>query len=196
MRMVLASGSPRRRQLLDQLGLEFEVHRAEVDESRYPDEEPEKYVERLARAKAEQAVDAGRLVVAGDTAVVLEGRVLGKPVHAEEARSMLRRLEGHTHEVVTALAVAIWDEGPSVISLVDVASVEFLPMTAEEIADYVNTGEPFDKAGAYGLQGVGGRFVKGISGHPSTVIGLPIHLLPRLIAAHGHDLSSFGGRVS
>lgn len=196
MRLVLASGSPRRRELLDQLGLDFEIHAAEVDESRFPDEEPERYVERIARAKAEKAADEDRLVVAGDTTVVLEGKVLGKPAHAEEARSMLRRLEGQSHEVLTALAVAAWEAGPRVLSLVDVVSVEFLPMTADEIVEYVNTGEPLDKAGAYALQGIGGRFVKGISGHPSTVIGLPIHLLARLVSAHGHDLSSFGRPIN
>ena len=196
MRLTLASGSPRRRALLDQLGLDFDIYAAEVDESRFPDEEPERYVERIARAKAEKAADADRLVVAGDTTVVLKGKVLGKPAHAEEARSMLRRLEGQTHEVLTGLAVASWEAGPRVLSLVDSASVEFLPMTADEIADYVNTGEPLDKAGGYALQGAGGRFVKGISGHPSTVIGLPIHLLSRLVSAQGHDLSSFARPIN
>ena len=196
MKLTLASRSPRRRELLDQLGLDFEVEDVEVDESRFPDEEPERYVERIARAKAEKAADVGRLVVAGDTTVVLKGKVLGKPVHGEEARSMLRRLDGQRHEVLTALAVATWAGGPRVLSLVDVVSVDFLPMTADEIADYVNTGEPLDKAGAYALQGTGGRFVKRISGHPSTVIGLPIHLLAKLVSAHGHDLSSFARPIS
>jgi septum formation protein len=191
MRLVLASRSPRRQGLLDQMGLDFDIDPIEVDESRYPEEEPEKYVERMGRAKAERAAADGRLVIAGDTAVVSEGRVIGKPSHPEEARSMLRRLQGRSHEVVTAMAVAAWDRTSHVLSLVDVAAVELSPMTDGEIAEYVETGEPLDKAGAYALQGLGGRFVRAVSGHPSTVIGLPIHLLPRLIAAHGHDLSSF-----
>lgn len=191
MRLVLASGSPRRRALLETLGLDFEVDPSEVDETRLPDEAPAAYVERVARSKASSAAAPGRLVVAADTTVVHEGRVMGKPAHPEEARAMLRKLQGETHEVLTGLAVAWWDEGASLQAIVDVSTVEMVPMTEDEIADYVASGEPMDKAGAYALQGLGGIFVQRVIGSPFTVIGLPIHLLNRLMSAAGAGLSHF-----
>lgn len=130
-------------------------------------------------------------MLAADTVVVHDGRVLGKPSHPEEARSMLRRLQGDRHEVFTAVAVCGWSDGPDLHSAVDVTEVVFLSMTEDEIADYVSTGEPMDKAGAYALQGSGGLFVEAVIGSPFTVIGLPIHLLPRLLAKTGHSLDSF-----
>jgi septum formation protein len=191
MRLVLASGSPRRKDLLDHLGLGFEVRAPHVDESRLPEEQPAAYVERVARAKAEEVVAEGMIVVAADTAVVHEGKILGKPGHPEEARAMLRRLQGDTHEVFTGLAVAWLEDGLRIESLVDVSTVTMLPMTEEEIAWYVGTGEPLDKAGAYALQGIGGMFVSKVMGSPSTVVGLPVHLLGRLIAAAGADVTRF-----
>jgi septum formation protein len=191
MRLVLASGSPRRKDLLDHLGLGFEVRAPHVDESRLPEEQPAAYVERVARAKAEEVVAEGMIVVAADTAVVHEGKILGKPGHPEEARAMLRRLQGDTHEVFTGLAVAWLEDGLRIESLVDVSTVTMLPMTEEEIAWYVGTGEPLDKAGAYALQGIGGMFVSKVMGSPSTVVGLPVHLLRRLIAAAGADVTRF-----
>jgi septum formation protein len=191
MRLVLASSSPRRRDLLSTLQLEFEVQPGEIDETRFPDESPADYVDRVARAKALAAVGEGLIVIAADTTVVHEGRIMGKPGHPEEARAMLRRLSGDIHEVFTAVAVGSWEDGPQVRSIVDVAQVEMMPMTDEEIAGYVDTGEPMDKAGAYALQGLGGIFVSRVDGSPFTVIGLPIHLLPRLIAASGMEMSSF-----
>jgi len=187
-RLILASGSPRRAALLNQLGLEFEVRPADVDESRRPDEAAGAYVERLAREKAQEVVEPGLVVIAADTAVVHEGHVLGKPSHPEEARSMLRRLQAGVHEVFTGVAVAGNGE---VESLVDITEVRMLPLTDEEVADYVDTGEPMDKAGSYALQGMGGVFVESISGSPFTVVGLPIHLLPRLVAGVGADLQRF-----
>jgi septum formation protein len=195
MRMVLASGSPRRRELMERLGLEFEVQPPEVDESRLPDEAPAAYVERVARAKAGAVAAEGLLVVAADTTVVHEGRVMGKPGHPEEARAMLRRLSGDVHEVFTGLAVGAWDQGFEVRTVVDIAEVEMIPMTDEEIAWYVDTGEPLDKAGSYALQGLGGVFVNKVVGSPFTVVGLPIHLLARLVAASGEDLTRFRTRV-
>ncbi len=191
MRLVLASSSPRRRELFERLGLEFEVEASEVDESRSPDESPGAYVDRVARKKAAAVAGPDRLVVAADTTVVHEGHVLGKPAHPEEARAMLRRLEGDRHEVFTGLAVAAWDSRIRLNSTVDVTEVNMMPMTADEIADYVTSGEPMDKAGAYALQGTGGRFVEGIRGSPFTVIGLPIHLLPRMISHTGSNFESF-----
>lgn len=177
--------------MLERLGLSFDVQPADVDETRWPGEAPAVYVERVAVEKAKAVAGPGRLVLAADTAVVHEGRVLGKPAHPEEARSMLRSLQGDRHEVFTGLAVAGWDGGATVDSLVDVTLVTFLPMTEDEIADYVEGGEPMDKAGAYALQGAGGRFIKAVEGSPFTVIGLPIHLIPRLVSHRGHDFSSF-----
>ena len=192
MRLILASGSPRRAGLLRQVGLDFEISAPDVDESRYPDEEPVLYVERIARAKVEGLVAADAVVVGGDTAVVHEGKVLDKPAHPEEARGMLRRLQGNAHDVMTGVAVGALSSNEVVLrTLVDIAEVEMLAMTGDEIADYVATGEPLDKAGAYALQGIGGRFVKRVSGSPSTVIGLPLHLLARLFEAVGSDLSMF-----
>lgn len=187
MSLVLASQSPRRRELLERLGLSFTVEVPEIDETRLPEEQPGETAERLARAKAKEVCGPGQIVVAADTLVVHEGHALGKPAHPAEARSMLQRLQGDRHEVFTALAVAHWEDGPVLESVVDVVEVVFLPMTDDEIADYVATGEPMDKAGAYAIQGVGGRFVKSVRGSPFTVIGMPIHLLARLLARAGFE---------
>lgn len=192
MRLVLASSSPRRAELLERIGLSFETAPADVDETRRPDESPGVYVERLAREKAEASSGPEAVVVGADTAVVHKGHVLGKPGHPEEARAMLRSLQGATHEVFTGLAVA--HEG-EVASLVDVTEVRMATMTSDEIADYVDTGEPMDKAGSYALQGRGGLFVESVAGSPFTVIGMPLHLLPRLVSRVGGDLRMFQRRV-
>lgn len=191
MRLILASASPRRQELLRQLRLDFEVVPTDVDETRFPDEPPAAYVERVARAKAEAVAGPGLIVVGADTTVVHEGRIMGKPGHPEEARAMLRHLQGDVHEVFTGLAVASWDGAARTRSAVDMAEVHFLSMTGDEIARYVESGEPLDKAGSYALQGRGGAFVRKVNGSPFTVIGLPIHLLPRLVAASGTDIDVF-----
>jgi septum formation protein len=192
MRLVLASGSSRRAALLAQSGLMFQVVEPQVDESRLPDEAPGVYVERLAREKALAVLAPDAVVIGADTVVVHEGRLMGKPAHPEEARSMLRRLEGDTHEVFTGLAVAAVD-GSSMIteSIVDNTRVAMLPMTEGEIDGYISSGEPMGKAGAYALQGTGGLLVESITGSPFTVIGLPIHLLPRLLARVGVPIENF-----
>lgn len=191
MRLVLASGSPRRSELLERLGLVFDVEPADVDETRLPGEAPGVYVERVAIDKASKSAGPDRLVIAADTAVVHDGRVLGKPGHPEEARAMLRLLQGERHEVFTGVAVVSWDGEMKVDSAVDVTDVVMLPMTDDEIADYVSGGEPMDKAGAYALQGAGGRFVEAVEGSPFTVVGLPLHLIPRLISHSGCEFASF-----
>lgn len=195
MRLVLASGSLRRARLLEQLGVSFQVVEPEVEESRLPGESPGVYVERLAREKTLAALAPEAVVVAADTMVVHEGKVLGKPAHPEEARSMLRRLQGDTHEVFSGLAVSVM-EGSSTMtqSAVDTTRVAMLTMTEEEIDGYVSLGEPMGKAGAYALQGVGGLFVEAVTGSPYTVIGLPIHLLPRLLARVGAGIDDFRTR--
>lgn len=194
MKLVLASRSPQRAALLDQLGLDYEVRPADLDESRRPDEIAGDYVERLATEKALSVVAEGSVVIAADTAIAHEGHILGKPAHPAEAMSTLRRLQANVHEVFTGVAVAWGDE---IRSLVDVTDVRMVAMTDEEIADYVDSGEPMDKAGSYALQGFGGLFVEAISGSPFTVIGLPIHLLPRLLAQTGSGIHRFqrGRRV-
>lgn len=188
MRLVLASGSSRRADLMSRLGVEFSIEPADVDEGRRPNEPAATYVERLAREKSLAVSDPETVAIGADTAVVHGGQIMGKPAHPQEARTMLERLQGDVHEVFTGVAVSRGDE---VWSLVDVTEVEMLPMTEEEIADYVTTGEPMDKAGAYALQGRGGLHVSAIRGSPFTVIGLPIHLLPRLLAQCGADLAHF-----
>lgn len=187
----MASGSPRRRQLLETLGLDFDVEPTDVDETRMPGEPPGVYVERVAIDKATAAAGPDRVVIAADTAVVHEGNVMGKPGHPEEARAMLRLLQGDSHEVFTGVAAASWDGEVKVDSTVDVTEVTLLSMTDDEIADYVSGGEPMDKAGAYALQGSGGRFVESVDGSPFTVIGLPVHLVARLVSHSGHDFGSF-----
>lgn len=190
-RLILASSSPRRKDLLTTLGLKFDVVNPEVDEHRHPEEEPFDYVTRVARAKAESAVVGGAVVIAADTIVVIDGQVLGKPGHPEEAKAMLRRLGGVTHEVLTGVAVARSTDIVQVVTAVESTLVKFLPMTDDEILDYVATGEPMDKAGAYALSGWGAIFVEAVHGSPSGVIGLPLHTTARLLRGLGLDLLSF-----
>jgi septum formation protein len=193
MKLILASSSPRRKELLESLGLEFEVVAPEVDELRLPGEEPWDYVERIARVKAAVASDAESLVIGADTTVVLDGRVMGKPVHPDEARQMLNRLSGLTHEVLTGVAVTL---GSETVSAVESTLVRFLSLTDEEISDYIQSGEPMDKAGAYALGGLAALFVDRIEGSPSSVIGLPLHTTARLCRAVGVELLSFTRRAS
>jgi septum formation protein len=187
--LVLASGSPRRADILATAGLDFDILEPGVDETRRPDETPETYVERLARAKAEAVAGDGVIAIGADTVVVAQGRILGKPGHPEEARSMLRELQGGRHIVLTGLAVSgLGPDGPATLSVVDSTEVVMGSMTEEEISGYVAGGEPMGKAGAYALQGRGGLFVEAVHGSPYTVIGLPVHLLPRLLLGLGHDI--------
>lgn len=188
MKLVLASSSLRRADLLSQIGLEFIMRPPGVDETRMPDEPAPGYVERLAREKALAAAEPGCVVIGADTAVVHQGRVLGKPAHPQEARSMLNRLGGDTHEVFTGMAVV---NGEEIRSVVDVTEVKMLPITDGEVDEYVDGGEPMGKAGSYALQGEGAVFVESITGNPYTVIGLPIHLLPRLLRQVDAGLEHF-----
>jgi len=182
--IVLASGSPRRRQLLEMIGLEFRVVPPEVDETLGPSEQAEGYVTRLAREKATTvaARERGAIVLAADTTVVLRGAIFGKPASPEEAAEMLRQLEGRKHQVLTAVAVAL---AGRVEHALDVTEVTFRRLSDEQIADYVATGEPLDKAGAYAIQGKGAALVEGIRGDFFGVMGLPLRLALDLLARFG-----------
>lgn len=173
--VYLASASPRRRELLEQIGVGFEVRVPEVDEMRRPGERAGDYVRRLAETKADDVwrrLEAPqRPVVAADTTVVLDDRVLGKPATVDEALEMLEALSGRTHRVFTAVAVRA---ASGIDSLVSVSDVRFRTTSEEERRAYCATGEPFDKAGAYGIQGFGAVFVEHLSGSYSGVMGLPL----------------------
>lgn len=183
--VVLASASPRRRDLLRAIGVEAAVAPTDTDESILDGEDPFDAAERLARAKARAAAPDDALVLAADTIVVLDGRALGKPVDRDDARRMLRALSGRTHGVVTGVALRL---GGEVVSGRDVTEVVFAPLSDDEIERYVATGEPDDKAGAYALQGFAGLFVERIDGTPSNVVGLPVRLVAQLARRLGVDL--------
>jgi nucleoside triphosphate pyrophosphatase len=183
LRILLASSSPRRREILASLRLTFDVRHADVDESLLPGEDAFEAAERLARMKADAMGEVGdALVIAADTIVVLDGEAINKPGDREEARSMLRRLAGRRHEVVTGVALR---KSGRAVSGREISEVVFAPMSEEEIARYAATGEPDDKAGAYALQGIGGMFVDRVEGSPSNVVGLPLRLLYRLAGELG-----------
>ena len=185
--LYLASGSPRRRELLTQIGVPFSVISADIDETPLNHETPSAYVERLARGKAE----AGRrtlvsaetgCVLGADTAVVLDGKILGKPVDEAEACAMLKLLSGREHEVLTAVAVL---DGERCESLVVRSLVRFRSISAEQAAAYWASGEPRDKAGGYGIQGLGAVFVAGLNGSYSAVVGLPLCETAELLGHFG-----------
>lgn len=180
--IVLASASPRRRELLSLLGLGFDVAPADVDETWRNGEPPAEHAERLAREKAEAVRRPGAVTVAADTIVVVDGAILGKPADAAEARAMLARLAGRGHVVHTAIAVAY---GARLASGVVSTRVWFRPLDAATIAAYVATGEPLDKAGAYGIQGYGAVLVDRIEGDYFTVMGLGLARLVDLLGEVG-----------
>jgi septum formation protein len=184
-RLVLASQSPRRRELLSQLGLELDVRPSAADETVHPGEPPRDYVLRVAREKA-RAVPGG-LVLGADTAVVLGDEVLGKPADDEDARRMLRALSGTEHEVLTAVAVRRAAPPLELDALVS-TRVRFARLSAAEIDWYVATGEPHDKAGAYAIQGAGGAFVLSVAGSVSNVVGLPLAETAALLRQAGLTL--------
>ncbi|MBA3644615.1 MAG: septum formation inhibitor Maf [Gemmatimonadaceae bacterium] len=182
-KVVLASSSPRRRDLLDLIGIKHDVRPADIDESMRAGERASDYAERLAREKAEAiGDDSSDIVIGADTVVVIDGRVLGKPVNEQQASAMLESLGGRTHTVVTAIAI-VADGRTS--SGVEQVTVTFRALTADEISSYVATGEPMDKAGAYGIQGFGATLVERIEGDYFAVMGLPLVRLVRLLAERG-----------
>lgn len=185
--VVLASGSPRRRELLQGLGIDFSVRPADLDESLLPGETPDTHVKRLAREKAAHRSEPGELVLAADTVVVLDGQVLGKPRDPSEARTMLGRLAGRRHTVLSGVALVDGETGRSANGIAR-TEVQIGPMSPTEIRWYVDTGEPLDKAGAYAIQGLGAIFVEAIDGNYTNVVGLPIPLTRSLFAELDHDL--------
>ena len=180
--IVLASSSPRRKQLLELLGLRFDVAPADIDETWRNGEAPAVHAERLAREKAATVARPEALVVGADTIVVIGGEILGKPRDAGEARAMLRRLSGRDHEVFTAVA-ATWRGKMS--SGTNRTAVHVRPLDDGTIAAYVATGEPLDKAGAYGIQGYGAVLVERIDGDYFTVMGLGLGLFVDLLGPLG-----------
>ena len=189
-RLVLASASPRRRELLAQAGFSFEVHPAHISEDPLPDEDPIAYVVRLAREKADAVFAqlsasqrssdgaAALQVLGADTTVTLDNHILGKPEDAADAARMLRMLSGRTHRVITGVAV-VTSKTAEVAA--EVTGVQFLTLSDEEIAEYIATGEPMDKAGAYAIQGRAARWIPRVQGCYFNVVGLPIALVSTIL---------------
>lgn len=193
--IVLASASPRRRELLDQLGVVHEVVPADVDETAAPGEAPGLLVLRLARAKAQaglQREGGARAVLGADTIVVLKGEVFGKPRDRDDAVRMLVALGGCEHQVMTAVAVAT--PGGGMRDALSVTGVRMRPISAVEAAMYWDSGEPAGKAGAYAIQGLGAMFIEHIAGSYSGVMGLPLYETARLLQAVQSDLPRTEGR--
>lgn len=183
MLLTLASRSPRRRELLSQLGLALEVRPADTDETPLPGETPRDYVHRVARDKA-RAVK-GETVLGADTVVVVGGEILGKPLDPVDARRMLRALSGTEHQVITGVCARRGD----IEEVLEVTThVRFAPLTEAQLSWYLSTGEPLDKAGAYAVQGAGGMFVVSLRGSPSNVIGLPLAEVVDLLGRVGFEL--------
>lgn len=191
-RIYLASRSPRRAELLTQIGISFEVLPSDIDESVVDGESPAAYVVRLAREKAAVCLDGLRQdeatllpILAADTTVSIDGIILGKPENDENARAMLRRMSGRRHEVHTGIAVAT-EQG--IETALSTTYVEMKLLSDVEIAAYIATGEPRDKAGAYGIQGLAGTFIQHIEGSYSGVMGLPIYETAELLKRAGIDV--------
>lgn len=183
--LYLASASPRRRELLEQIGVAVQRVSCAVDEQVLPDEAPEQYVQRVTADKVMAGVAAapsGAVVLAADTVVVLDGRILGKPADRQQALDMLRSLSGREHQVMTAVAVAC---GAEVRTRLVCSRVQFRELSEAEIRAYWDTGEPADKAGSYGIQGLGAVFVAQLSGSYSAVVGLPLMETAELLAGFG-----------
>jgi septum formation protein len=188
--IYLASRSPRRRELLTQIGVRFAVLEADCDETRHPGEHPEDYVLRVAQEKARRVrgalpADEQRPVLGADTAVVVDERILGKPATLDESLAMMRLLSGRCHRVMTAVALITVDEVRTDLSE---SRVTFRTLTREECLRYWATGEPRDKAGGYGIQGLGALFVAGLTGSYSGVMGLPLFETARLLGQAGIEL--------
>ena len=195
MKLILASASPRRSELLTQIGVQFEVQSADIDETPLAGEEASTYVVRMAREKviacAALVQDAQEFVIVGaDTSVIVDRDILGKPANYYEAKEMLLRLSGREHQVMTSVCVAAYNNGftsqnPNITTRLVTTDVKFRPLGENQIEAYWNSGEPQDKAGAYGIQGFGAVFVDGINGSYSAVVGLPLAETAELLSSVG-----------
>lgn len=185
-KLVLASASPRRKELLIQLGVSFEIDPADIDETPVYSEAPADYVRRMAHSKAvcvsERQLQPGRIVLAADTTVVIDDIILGKPENLTDGQRILNKLSGKTHVVMSAICLNTMNTSTTV--LVE-TRVDFVPLTAEVIDAYLATSEPWDKAGAYGIQGLGGAFVSSLHGSYSNVVGLPMTETWQLLSKNG-----------
>ncbi len=185
-RLVLASSSPRRQELLNTVGVEFSCQPADIDESVHANEAPDVYVQRMARDKAAVVAarqqDADYCVLAADTSVIIDGEILGKPADYSEAMAFLLRLSGRRHRVITALCLQT-QVGVSTRRVE--TTVQFVHLEQQQCNAYLATDEPWDKAGAYAIQGLGGAFVEAIEGSYSNVVGLPLAQTLQLLAEHG-----------
>lgn len=177
-KLILASGSPRRAELLRSAGIDFTVRVADLDEKLLPNELPRDYVVRLSREKAQAVAADGELVLGADTTVVILNEIAAKPIDDNDARRMLKLLNGKWHEVLTG--VSLVSDG-KVMSDVALTRVKFTKLSDEEIDWYVASGEPMDKAGAYGIQGYASRFVERIEGSYSNVVGLPVQMVYQML---------------
>lgn len=194
MKIVLASQSPRRKELLGRMGLEFVTQASKIDESAFDGLEARELVATLSREKAQwiaRQLDGETLVIGADTVVVRDGAALGKPKDAEDAVAMLLSLSGRDHQVCTGVTVC---RGDRVLTQVEETQVTFRDLTETEVRRYVSTGEPMDKAGAYGIQGLGGLLVEGIRGDYSNVVGLPVCRLGQMLKDFGVDCLALAGR--
>ena len=187
MKLILASSSPRRAEILRNAGFAFQVLSSAVDETPLPPESPQDHVRRLAESKANLAAKrstAPAIVIAADTIVALDGRILGKPRNLDDARAMLELLSGRTHAVHTGLALIRLPQG-ELRAAVETTLVTFARLAPQDIAAYLASGEPFDKAGAYAIQGRSGRFIPRIAGCYFNVVGLPLARLCELLRELG-----------
>jgi len=183
--IVLASQSPRRREILAQAGIAFTVRVSGIEEVRAGDENPEEYVLRLAREKAEAVpASADEFVLAADTTVVIDEHVLEKPHSIEDAERMLRLLSGREHVVMTGVCLR---RGPQSWCAAESTRVRFSPLSEDEISHYAKSGEPLDKAGGYAIQGLASRYIEGIEGCYFNVVGLPVSLVYRLLKQVGYS---------
>jgi septum formation protein len=200
MTFILASGSPRRRELLSSIGLTFDVMPSDIPEVHQPGESPEEYVARLSRGKAAviAATHPDAWIIAADTTVLLGDELLEKPLDADDARRMLATISGKTHMVYTGVTVQNAARGWHDTRVAE-TEVRMLPLDARDIAWYVSTGEPLDKAGAYAAQGIGAIFIDSIHGSYTNVVGLPLALLFQMLRRAGVDFvreSGVGSRAS
>ena len=188
-KIILASGSPRRKELLEQIGVTFEIHKTEGEEC-ITSSVPTEVVKELSMQKAKEVAGVcdGDVIIGADTVVAAEGQILGKPKDAEDAMRMLRLLQGKSHEVITGVTVLLMEQQKT-IQFAEVTKVHVFPMTEAQMEAYVRSGDPMDKAGAYGIQGRFAAYVSGIEGDYNNVVGLPVGRLYQEVLAAGADLT-------